>query len=101
MANIIILEQTCESYPEQYWARKGSHIIGYIRLRWGHFTCDYLTTGNLKGNCIRLIDYQFDSNCKGEFGAEEERKYWLDKCKSELLNKYNELNKKNKRQSFK
>lgn len=93
MANIIILEEISDCCPEQYWARKGSHIIGYIRLRWGHLTCDYLPCGNLKDDNIRLIDHYFDNEVKGMFGTEEEREYWLDKCKSELLNKYNELNK--------
>ena len=31
--NQIILEQTCEACPEQYWAYKEAHRIGYIRLR--------------------------------------------------------------------
>ena len=50
--NQIILEQTCEACPEQYWAYKGAHRIGYIRLRWGHFTCYYLPTENLSDNDI-------------------------------------------------
>lgn len=98
MANFITLEQTCESYPEQYWARKGSHIIGYIRLRWGHLSCDYLTTGNLEGSCIRVVDHIFkehlDDEYKGEFDSDEERTFWLDKCKEALLNKHRELKKK-------
>ena len=94
MANIIELEQTCESYPVQYWARKGAHIIGYIRLRWGHLSCDYLLSGNLKGDRIRLVDHYFNDKYKGEFDNEEEQNLWLDKCKSELLSKYNELNNK-------
>jgi len=91
MANIIVLEQISDCCPEQYWARKGANIIGYIRLRWGHLSCDYLPYGNLKDDNIRLLDHYFDKEFKGTFENEEERKYWLDKCKSELLNKYNEL----------
>ena len=98
MANIIVLEQTCKCCPEQYWAYKGSHIIGYIRLRWGHLTCDYLPTGRLTGNDIRVIDKVFneraDNEYKGSFDTEEEREYWLNKCKEALFNKYNELKKK-------
>lgn len=92
MANIIVLEQTCECCPEQYWAKKGSHIIGYIRLRWGHLTCDYLPKGYLTDNDIRVCDKFFNEDkFKGSFDTEEEREYWLGKCKEALLNKYNEL----------
>lgn len=98
MANIIVLEQTCECCPEQYWAHKGSRIIGYIRLRWGHLTCDYLPKGKLTNNDIRVYDKIFNErvndNFKGSFDTEEEREYWLNKCKEALLNKYNELKKK-------
>ena len=98
MANIIVLEQTCECCPEQYWAYKGSHIIGYIRLRWGHLTCDYLPNGRLTDNAIRVLDKVFneraDDKYKGSFDTEKERKYWLSKCKEALLNKYNELKNK-------
>jgi hypothetical protein len=98
MANTIILEQTCGCCPEQYWAYKGSHIIGYIRLRWGHLTCDYLPKGKLTDNDIRVYDKTFNErtndNFKGSFDTEEEREYWLNKCKEALLNKYNELKNK-------
>jgi hypothetical protein len=98
MANTIILEQTCGCCPEQYWAYKGSHIIGYIRLRWGYLTCDYLPKGKLTDNDIRVYDKTFNErtndNFKGSFDTEEEREYWLNKCKEALLNKYNELKNK-------
>ena len=97
MSNIITLEQTCECCPEQYWAYKDSCIIGYIRLRWGHLTCDYLPKGKLTNNDIRVCDKTFneraDDNFKGSFDTEKEREYWLNKCKEALLNKYNELKK--------
>lgn len=98
MANIIVLEQTCECCPEQYWAYKGSHIIGYIRLRWGRLTCDYLPNGRLTHNDIRVLNKAFNERAndkyKGSFDTEEEREYWLSKCKEALLNKYKELKKK-------
>ena len=88
--NQIILEQTCEACPEQYWAYKGAHRIGYIRLRWGHFTCHYLPTENLSDNDIKLVDYIFENDeYKGCFNNDEERNYWLEKSKQELLNYYN------------
>ena len=98
MANTIVLEQTCIYCPEQYWAKKGSHTIGYIRLRWGHLTCDYLPNEKLTDNDIRVLDKVFNERAsdqfKGSFDTEEEREYWLSKCKEALLNKYNELKKK-------
>lgn len=90
--NRIELEQTCEACPEQYWAYKGKHRIGYIRLRWGHLTCDYLPEGKLTDHDIRLIDHVFKGDeYKGCFDTEEERELYLNKCKESLMNKYNEL----------
>jgi len=44
----------------------------------------------------RVYDKTFneraDDQYKGSFDTEEEREYWLGKCKEALLNKYNELN---------
>ena len=99
MANIIVLEQTCECCPEQYWAKKGSHTIGYIRLRWGHLTCEYLPSERLDSNdTVKVLDKTFDERAddkfKGSFDTEEEREHWLSKCKEALLNKYNELKNK-------
>ena len=90
MANIIKLEQTCDGYPEQYWAMKGSNIIGYIRLRWGKLTCHYLPNGKFFDDETRVIYHKFDDEYKGEFESEEERNDWLNKCKETLLLKYNE-----------
>ena len=90
--NTIELEKTCDFCPEQYWARKGPHIIGYIRLRWGHLSCDYLPDGRLSNHDIRVYDYVFVGDVyKGSFDTEEERKFHLEKCKKELMKKYNEL----------
>lgn len=36
--NDIRLTQTCEAYPEQYDALQGDEMVGYLRLRHGHFT---------------------------------------------------------------
>ena len=86
--NKITLEKTCECCPEQYWAYKGPHRIGYIRLRWGNFTCDYLPKENLSNNDIRLIEHKFNDEYKGCFDNEEERNFWLEKSKEELLKYY-------------
>ena len=94
MANCITLEQTCECCPEQYWAKKGKNIIGYIRLRYGHLTCDYLPNGKLFDNEIRVVDeYWYNDKFKGNFNTQEERDFWLDICKEKLLEAYNELKK--------
>lgn len=89
MANIIVLEQTCSACPEQYWARKGGHIIGYIRLRWGHLSCEYLPTGYLKDYTVLLLEHTFvGDKYKGCFDSEQEREYWLNRCKRALLSEY-------------
>lgn len=87
----ITLEQTCPACPEQYWAHSGTETIGYIRLRWGHLTCDYLQDGcpRLSDNDIRVVDYYFNEHkFKGSFDTDEERKEWLDKCKDALMREY-------------
>lgn len=92
----IVLEQTSEFCPEQYWAKKGPHTIGYIKLRWGHLTCDYLPAGRLTRKDIRVYDYFFDDDeYKGMFDSDEERVFHLEKCKAALIRKYRELKKRN------
>ena len=92
MANKIELEQTSEMCPEQYWAKIDSKIIGYIRLRWGHLTCDYLPFGELSKQDVRLVDYVFPNDeYKGSFNTDKERNHWLNKCKNAL---YKQLRKK-------
>ena len=87
--NEIRLEQTCKMCPEQYWAWKGSHKVGYIRLRFGHLTCDYLPSGSMGPDEIRLVDYIFEGdNFKGCFDSEDERAEWLEICKVKLLEEY-------------
>ena len=87
----ITLEQTCEACPEQYWVHTGAKTIGYIRLRWGHLTCDYLPEGKpkLSDDDIRVLDHLFrnreNDEYKGSFDTDEERKFWLDKCKDALM----------------
>lgn len=90
--NTIELEKTCDFCPEQYWAKKGAHVIGYIRLRWGHLSCDYLPEEKVTNHDIRVYDYVFEGDeYKGSFDTEEERNLHLEKCKKALLKKYNEL----------
>ena len=86
----IKFEQTCELCPEQYWAHSGAKTIGYIRLRWGHLTCDYLPNGRatLSDNDIRVLDHKFKDEYKGCFDTDEERKEWLEKCEKALMEEF-------------
>lgn len=86
MAKKLELELITETCPEQYWVKQETNTIGYIRLRWGHLTCDYLPNGELtdKDN-IRAVDYTFPNDeYKGCFDTDKERTYWLNKCKNAL-----------------
>ena len=83
------LEQTCEAYPEQYWVKTGTETIGYIRLRFGILTCDYLPQGRPKlENRIRVLTHSEGDKYKGCFDSEKERTMWLDKCKNALIKEY-------------
>lgn len=87
----IELEQTCMCCPEQYWAHTGSKTIGYIRLRWGHLTCDYLPDSKpqLSDKDIRVVDHVFPNDeYKGAFDTEEERQHWLEQCKEALMKEF-------------
>jgi hypothetical protein len=39
--NGLCFELTCSMCPEQYDVFDGPKQVGYVRLRWGHFTVDY------------------------------------------------------------
>jgi len=39
------LEKTCWACPEQYDVYIGEEQVGYLRLRHGHFRCDYPDCG--------------------------------------------------------
>lgn len=38
----LTLKQTCGACPEQYDVLDGDDVIGYFRLRHGHFTAEYV-----------------------------------------------------------
>ncbi len=42
MSDKLRLVQTCAACPEQYDVFSGEELIGYMRLRWGHFRAEYL-----------------------------------------------------------
>ena len=99
--NDVTLLKTCDMCPEQYDAFINSDKIGYIRLRHGHFSCDYLPSGELGEDNIRLYDFIFENDgYKGAFDTEEEREKYLDICKEKLFEKYTELIKQDKCKSL-
>jgi hypothetical protein len=64
----IRLEKTCDSCPEQYDAYYGDKLIGYLRLRHGHFTVQYPDVG---GRCV----YEAYPEGDGEFDNHERLGY--------------------------
>ena len=95
----ITLEKTCDMCPEQYWAHSGTKTIGYIRLRWGRLTCDYLPSGKprLSDDDVRVLEHTWKgADYRGHFANETKRKKWLDKCKEALMNEFLK-NKKNRK----
>lgn len=90
----IRLECTFSACPEQYWAYtddiEGGDRIGYIRLRWGHLTCEYLVSGKLDNDSVLVYKHTFvGDKYKGRFDTEEERWDFLEKCKEALIEKHN------------
>ena len=85
----VTLEKISDICPEQYWAKISSRTIGYIRLRYGHLTCDFFPEHCLFYKEVRLVDHNFEGESyKGSFYNDEERTYWLDNCKKLLLEEY-------------
>jgi len=83
----IYLEQTSICYPEQYDAylneepikRREDGLVGYLRLRNGHFTVEVPDVG---GELV--YEYEFDEGDKGFF-EDDEREYYLNKAKEAIL----------------
>lgn len=69
------LKQTCFASPEQYELKSllDGRRLGYMRLRWSVFRCDYLDCG---GETL-LEEYIDESGWSGMFRDEEQRKDYL------------------------
>ena len=69
------LVQTCEACPEQYDVVLDSgKIVGYLRLRWSHFTVEYLPTGGLNGDEELVYEATIDdTGWSGGFSTEAQR----------------------------
>ena len=86
MEKKIELLLSCIACPEQYDAFLGSDCVGYIRLRGGSLTCEYLPTGELSDKDVLVYSYEFeDDPYKGSFDSDEEREQYLNYCKDALL----------------
>lgn len=64
------LVQTCFACPEQYDVFDGERQVGYLRLRHGHFTAEYLQPGG-------TLLYQAKTHGDGIFEDEAERRLHL------------------------
>lgn len=74
-------KMTCFACPEQYDIFKNNKQVGYVRLRWGHLTCEYPDVNN------KLVyNHNFDDPMKGCFSTDEEREEYLTYC-AESINK--------------
>ena len=67
------LAKTCPANPEQYDVFHGKQKIGYLRLRYGRFTVDFLPNGKHDDDAIEL--WQANTIGDGEFDASEREKF--------------------------
>lgn len=68
-AKDIRFELTCGACPEQYDAFVGNKIVGYLRLRFGHFT---VSCPNVGGEYVYETNIG-DSGWAGMFLSDDER----------------------------
>ena len=72
------LEMTCFACPEQYDVYLDNKQVGYLRLRHGHFRCDYLKCGGKR---------LFDTYTEGDgIFEEEERDPMIREALSAIMN---------------
>lgn len=64
------LVETCGACPEQYDVFDGDRLIGYLRLRWSHFTASY---PNVEGVDVYAVDID-DEGYTGQFDTEDQRR---------------------------
>jgi hypothetical protein len=74
---------TCFACPEQYDVFLGDKQIGYLRLRWSHFTADY---PDVDGECVYEATIG-DSGWDGRFKNDEQRYRYLNAAVAALLEK--------------
>lgn len=81
----IILEKTCWACPEQYDAKDGARVVGYLRLRWGYFRAHCPDVG---GEVVYETDIG-DSGMDGCFEDDTQREYHLNLAKEAICNWWN------------
>jgi len=79
--NGLMCEKTCDCCPEQYDIINGrGQQVGYVRLRWGHLTCDYPDVGGEEIYSATIGDGAWT----GCFTSEEERMHHLNAIAYEI-----------------
>jgi len=79
--NGLMFEKTCDCCPEQYDIINGrGQQVGYVRLRWGHLTCDYPDVGGEEIYSATIGDGAWT----GCFTSEEERMHHLNAIAYEI-----------------
>ena len=76
----IELAQTCSACPEQYDVFLDKRLIGYLRLRHGHFTASY---PDAKGAVV----YEAETEGDGAF-EDHERSFYLTEAVKSLFLKF-------------
>jgi len=76
--NKLRFEMTCGACPEQYDVFKGDDKVGYMRLRWGHFTF----ANNTAYDIIFVCGSTEDSGWGGTFESEEQRQEVFKLCEN-------------------
>jgi hypothetical protein len=79
------LKMTCSACPEQYDVFKDGKEVGYIRLRFGNFTCSAVLENG--GWSEEEYHEKLDDEWSGCFDDDMERSRYLEKA-IEWLNEY-------------
>lgn len=83
--NLMELELTCQSCPEQYelFSLLDKKIKGYFRVRWSSFTCEFPDVG---GELVYESDVD-EGGWSGNFNSHEQRIEELTKAIKEIIKK--------------
>ena len=81
MNNInLIFKKTCDCCPEQYDVYYNDKQVGYIRLRWGHLSCECPDIG---GDCV--YEFDLDDDLSGCFDDDTQREIELNNCGDKII----------------
>ncbi len=79
------LVKTCNWCPEQYDVFQGKVLVGYLRMRWGHFQAYYMPDGKHdfeNGEVVYVAKYADD--LLGEFPTEGQRHMHLKRAQAAI-----------------